>query len=84
MLTLDLENFMVEFEDGTLKHVGASDTAATVKLYHADDAEAREFGDDHVKLTAEDGEGNEVTVALGPEALRSLRSDLRALEMGED
>ncbi len=84
MLTLDLENFTVEFEDGTLKHVGAPDTGATVKLYHAENAEARAFGDDRVKIAAEDGEGNEVEIALGPESLRALRSDLRELDMGED
>ncbi len=84
MLTLDLDNFAVEFEDGTLKHVGAPASAATAKLYHAEDVEAREFGDDRVKIAATDGEGNEVEIALGPETLRALRSDLRELEMGED
>lgn len=84
MLTLDLEHFAVEFEDGTLKHVGAPNTAATVKLYDAADAEARPFGDERVKIAAEDDEGNAVEVALGPEALRALRADLRDLEMGEE
>jgi len=84
MLTLDFENLTLEFEDGTLKHVGAPDTAATAKLYHAETVEARAFGDDRVKVAAEDGEGNQVEIALGPETLRALRADLRELEMGED
>jgi hypothetical protein len=84
MLTLDLENFAVEFADGTLKTVGAADKAATVKLYDVTDTEARAFGDSLVKLTAEDDEGNAVEVALDQDTLRALRADLRELEMGED
>lgn len=84
MLTLDLENFAVEFDDGTLKTVGAANKAATVKLYDVTETEAREFGDSLVKVAAEDDEGNQVEIALDQDALRTLRSDLRALEMGED
>lgn len=84
MLALDLENFAVEFDEGTLTTVGAPNKAATVKLYHLDDVEAREFGDERVKLAAEDGDGNQVEVALGPEDLRALRDDLRELQLDEE
>lgn len=79
MLTLSLDDFTVELEDGTVKHVGASNTAATVKLYHVEGAEARAFGDSQVKLAFEDGEGNEVEVALDPEAVESLVADVDAI-----
>lgn len=84
MLTIDPENVTVEFKDGTLKHVGAPNAAATVKLYHAESVEARPFGDDRVKVAAEDGEGNAVEVSLDPDGLRALRSDLRALDLDEE
>jgi hypothetical protein len=79
VLTLQLEEFMVELEAGTVKHVGASNTAATVKLYHVESAEARAFGDSQVKVTFEDGEGNEVEVALDPEAVESLVADVESI-----
>lgn len=72
MLTLDLKDFTVELEGGTVKHVGAPTTSATVKLYHAADAEARAFGDSQVKLAFDDDEGNEVEVALDPEAAAAI------------
>ncbi|MFC4359038.1 hypothetical protein ACFO0N_13900 [Halobium salinum] len=79
MLTLSLDDFMVELAEGTVKHVGAANTAATVKLYHVDEAEARAFGDSQVKFAFEDGEGNEVEVALDPEAVESLLADVEAV-----
>ena len=84
MLTLDLENFVVEFEAGSLKTVGAPDASATVKLYHLDGVEARAFGDERVKVVAEDGEGNAVEMALAPEDLRSLAADLRDLDLDDE
>lgn len=79
MLTLDLDDFMVELEEGTVKHVGASTTSATVKLYHAADAEARAFGDSQVKLGFADGEGNEVEVALDPESAAAIADEIDEL-----
>jgi len=84
MLTLDLENFVVELEEGSLKNVGAPNKAATVKLYHLDGVEAREFGDERVKIAAEDRVGNAVEIALAPEDLRSLRADLPDLDLDEE
>ncbi|MFB6068806.1 MAG: hypothetical protein ABEJ90_02650 [Halobacterium sp.] len=72
MLTIDIDDFAFELQDGTIKHVGASTTGATVKLYHATAATAREFGDSQVKFAFDDEEGNEVEVALDPEQVSSL------------
>jgi hypothetical protein len=79
MLTLDLDDLTLELQDGTVKHVGASDTAATVKLYHVESAEARAFGDSQVKLAFDDGEGNEVEVALDPQTVESLADGVESL-----
>jgi hypothetical protein len=79
MLTLDLDDLTLELQDGTVKHVGASDTAATVKLYHVESAEARAFGDSQVRLAFDDGEGNEVEVALDPQTVESLADGVESL-----
>ncbi|MFB6096240.1 MAG: hypothetical protein ABEJ74_02480 [Haloferacaceae archaeon] len=79
MLTIDLDDFAVELEEGTVKHVGAPTTGATVKLYHVEEAGARAFGDSQVKLGFEDGEGNEVEVALDPEQALAVARDLEDL-----
>lgn len=80
MLTLDIDQFMLELDGGTLKHVGASNKAATVKLYDAETVDARAFGDRRIKLTCEDDSGNEVEVALDPEQARELTRELERLE----
>ncbi|MFB6086944.1 MAG: hypothetical protein ABEJ85_00355 [Haloarculaceae archaeon] len=79
MLTLQLEDFLVEFEDGAVKHVGPKTQGATAKLYHVEAAEAREFGDSQVKLGFEDGEGNEVEIALDPDAAAAIADDIERL-----
>ncbi|WP_101297896.1 hypothetical protein [Halegenticoccus soli] len=79
MLTLDLDDLMFELKDGTVKHVGTATTAATAKLYHVETAGARAFGDSQVKLAFADGEGNEVEVALDPDAAESLVEDIDRL-----
>ncbi len=78
MLTLDFENLILEFKEGTVKHVGASNTAATVKLYDVTAPEAREFGD-RVKLAFADDEGNTVEVALDPADATDLAGALSRL-----
>ncbi|AHF98715.1 hypothetical protein HALLA_07460 [Halostagnicola larsenii XH-48] len=80
MLTLNLEEFMVELNEGSIKNVGAANKSATVKLFEVESAEAREFGDKRVKLVLEDDDGNEVQVSLFPEQVRSLVGDLEELE----
>lgn len=50
MLTLDLKQFMFELKDGAIKHVGASNNAATVKLYDIESVDVRGFGDNRIKI----------------------------------
>ena len=80
MLALAIEDFHVELKDGSLKNVGPTTKSATVKLYDVESAEAREFGDERVKLVFADDAGNEVQVALFPEEVRGLVRDVERLE----
>lgn len=77
MLTLSIEDLLLELEEGAVKHVGPKTTGATVKLYHVEETDAREFGDRQVKLAFEDGEGNEVEIALDTDVALGLADDLR-------
>lgn len=76
MLTVDFEDLIFELEEGALKHVGTKTKAATVKLYHVDQASARAFGDSQVKFAFADGEGNEVEIALDPEQVEAIVEDV--------
>lgn len=80
VITLSISDFHVELKDGSVKNVGPATKAAAAKLFDVEAAEARAFGDKRVKLAFEDGDGNEVEVALFPDAARSVREDLEALE----
>lgn len=80
MITVDLDDFMFELKDGTLKHVGTSNNTATVKLYDVVDVETREFGDERVKIAATDESGNEIELALFPEQAREVARGIEALE----
>ena len=82
MLTPDLTDFMIELDEGAVKHVGTKTKGATVKLYHVTETEARAFGD-RVKLVFDDGEGNHVEVALDPEQVAALASDIEPLRADE-
>lgn len=80
MFTIDISDFMIELKEGAIKNVGPSTKRATAKLFDVETAEAREFGDKRVKCVFEDDEGNEVQVALFPEAARELREEIEGLE----
>jgi hypothetical protein len=80
MLTLDLDQFMLELKEGSIKHVGPTNKAATVKLYDVEGLEVREFGDERVKLVFSDDEGNDVEVALFPEQASEVARGIGALE----
>ncbi|ELY52016.1 hypothetical protein [Natronolimnohabitans innermongolicus] len=80
MLTLTLEDFMVELTDGSIKNVGPANKSATVKMFDVESAEAREFGDKRVKLVFEDEEGSEIQISLFPEDVRKLVDDVERLE----
>lgn len=86
MLTVDIEEFMLEFKDGAVHNVGASNKRATVKCYDVVDAEARTFGDERVKLAFTDEDDNVVEVALFPEQASALADavDAAAADLPED
>ena len=84
MLTLDIDDFMLELKDGAFKNVGPSNKQATVKMYDMDGVDVREYGDKRVKLTFEDEQGSEVEVALFPEQAREVREELERLESESD
>ncbi|MDX1746684.1 MAG: hypothetical protein R3324_12155 [Halobacteriales archaeon] len=80
MLSLTLDDFMIELKDGVLHNVGGATKAASAKLYDVVTAEAREFGDERVKLVFEDDEGNEVHVAVFPAEARRIARDIESLQ----
>jgi len=80
VLTLNIDEFMIELQDGALKNVGPSNKSAEAKLFDVDSAEAREFGDKRVKCVFADDEGNEIEVALFPDDASRLARDIEALE----
>jgi len=76
MLSLDLDEFMFEFKEGAIKHVGPSNRTGTAKLYDVMDVEVRAFGDKRVKLAFADEDGNEVEVALFPDDATAVADGL--------
>ena len=80
MLTLDLERFMIELNEGAIKHVGPSNQSGTVKLYDVDELEVREFGDRQIKLAFEDADDNKVEVALFPAEAATVAREIETLE----
>jgi hypothetical protein len=80
MFTLNLDDFMFELKEGTLKHVGPSNRTATAKLYDVEGVDVREFGDERVKLAFTDEDGNEVEVALFPAEAREVARGVELLE----
>jgi len=84
MLTLQLDDFMVELKEGAVKHAGATNKSAEVKLYDVEGLDVREFGDERVKLAFDDAEGNEVEIALFPEQAREIARGIEVLEADSD
>ncbi len=80
MLTIQLDSFDFELKEGAIKNVGPANKSASAKLFDVTELEAREFGDKRVKCVFEDGEGNELQVALFPEQVRALREGLEGIE----
>ncbi len=81
MLNLAFDNWNLELKEGSVKNVGPTNKGTTAKLFDVEAVEVREFGDKRVKLAFDDGEGNEVEVALFPEQAREIA---RGIEMLED
>jgi hypothetical protein len=84
MLALEIEDFLIELQDGAIKNVGPSTKQASAKLFDVSTSEVRTFGDKRLKCVFEDEDGNEVQVALFPEAARELRVGIEALEAESD
>jgi len=80
---LNVEEFMVEIDEGSLKNVGAPNKAGTAKLFGVERVAAREFGDSQVKIVADDGD-SEVQVALDPDQAESVADDLDRLRRESD
>ncbi|GGN89831.1 MULTISPECIES: hypothetical protein [Haloarcula] len=80
MLSLDIEQFMLELKDGAFKNVGPSNKQATIKMYDVEGVDVREYGDKRVKLAFEDEQGSEIEVALFPEQARAVAEGLELLE----
>ena len=76
MLSLELSDFMIQLKEGSIANVGAPTKAATAKLFDVESASARAFGDNRIKLAFEDAEGNEVEIAVFPDKVESIESDL--------
>lgn len=79
MLNLNVRDLLVEFKDGSIKNVGPTNKSAEAKLFDVESVEVREFGDKRVKLVASDASGNEVQVALFPEQVEDVASDVESL-----
>jgi len=79
VLNLNLDSFMIELKDGSIKNVGPTNKSASAKLFDVESTEAREFGDSRVKIVAEDADGNEVQIALSPEMARTVADDIGSL-----
>ncbi|MDR9430999.1 MAG: hypothetical protein RI568_09945 [Natronomonas sp.] len=79
MLNLNLDSFMVELKDGSIKNVGPTNKSASAKLFDVESAEARAFGDGQVKIVATDASGNEVQIALSPDAAEAVVDDIESL-----
>lgn len=80
MLSLDIDEFMFEVKEGAIKHVGPSNKTVTGKLYDVEGVDVRAFGDKRVKLAFEDEDGNEIEVALFPEAAQEVARGIEMLE----
>ncbi|TKR26425.1 hypothetical protein [Natronomonas salsuginis] len=79
MLNLNLDSFMIELKDGSIKNVGPTNKSASAKLFDVESAEARAFGDSQVKIVATDASGNEVQIALSPDAAEAVVDDIESL-----
>ncbi len=79
MLNLNLDSFMIELKEGSIKNVGPTNKSASAKLFDVDSAEARAFGDSQLKIVATDDEGNELQIALDPDQAETVRSDIESL-----
>lgn len=79
MLSLNIRDLLVEFKDGSIKNVGPTNKAAEAKLFDVAEVGVEAFGDKRVKIVASDASGNEVQVALFPDDVSTIESDIATL-----
>jgi hypothetical protein len=79
MLALSIDAFDVEFKEGSIKNVGPTNKRVTAKLFDVTESTARPYGDDRVKLVFEDGEGDEVQVALSEDDAAARAAEIEGL-----
>lgn len=84
MLTLDISEFMIQLKNGTINNVGGPTKTGTVKLFDVTTVEAHAFGDRRLKVHFADEEGNTVEVALAPEDVSTLETDLEEVRSAGD
>lgn len=80
MITISIDDFIIELKDGSIKNVGAATKTSTVKLYDVTSTSAREFGDDRAKLTFTDADDNHVEVAIPHTAVPELITTLEEID----
>lgn len=79
MLSLQLDDFMIELKEGSIKNVGPADKSATAKLYDIESVDVREFGDKRLKIAVADDEGNEIELALFPDQAQEIARGIELL-----
>lgn len=85
VLYLELDEFMLELKEGSFKNVGPATKEGTAKLYDVVEGEARVFGDERVKFSFTDEDGNQVEVALSPDIAGAIAEDVASLrDAGEE
>ncbi len=76
MMTISIDDFMLELKDGSIKNIGAATKTGTIKLYDVTETTARKFGDDRAKLAFDDADDNHVEVAIPGDAIPDLIATL--------
>lgn len=76
MITISIDEFMIELKDGSIKNIGAATKTGTVKLYDVTETSARVFGDGRAKLAFSDADDNHVEVAIPHDSIPDLITSL--------
>lgn len=79
MITIAIDDFILELKEGSIQNVGAATKTGTVKLYDVTSSTAREFGDDRAKLAFSDADDNTVEVAVPLDTIPNLISSLETV-----
>ena len=79
MITISIDEFILELKDGSIKNVGAATKTGTVKLYDVTSTSAREFADDRAKLAFSDADDNTIEVAVPLDSIPDLITSLETV-----